>query len=61
LQYAFEKKLFAKMGIASATSTFYLGAGFIWNGLRIDVSAALHPALGITPGMLLIYNSPEKK
>jgi len=60
LQYSFDKKLFAKAGISSATSTFYLGAGFLWNGLRIDVSASLHPSLGITPGVLLVYNSPEK-
>lgn len=60
-QYAFEKKLFARVGISSATSSFYFGAGFLWNGLRIDVAASLHPSLGMTPGMLLVYNSPETK
>lgn len=58
LQYAFDEKLFARAGVASATSSFYLGVGFLWNGLRIDVAASLHPSLGITPGMLLVYNSP---
>jgi hypothetical protein len=60
LQYAFERKLFAKAGVATATSTFYFGAGFLWNGFRIDVTASLHPALGISPGMLLLYNSAGK-
>lgn len=60
LQYAFDEKLFARAGVASATSSFYLGVGFLWNGFRIDVAASLHPSLGITPGMLLVCNSPVK-
>jgi len=60
LQYSFDKKLFARAGISTATSSFYLGLGFVLNGFRIDVTASLHPSLGVTPGMLLIYNSPEK-
>lgn len=61
LQYSFDEKLFARIGIASSTSSFYLGVGFLWNGFRIDVAASLHPSLGMTPGMLLVYNSPQKK
>jgi hypothetical protein len=61
LQYSFDEKLFARAGVSSATSSFYLGAGFLLNGFRIDVTASLHPSLGITPGMLLVYNSPDKK
>jgi len=61
LQYSFDEKIFARAGITSATSTFYLGAGFLWSGFRIDVTASLHPSLGISPGLLLIYNSPDKK
>lgn len=61
LQYSFDEKLFARVGVSSATSSFYLGVGFLWNGFRIDVAASLHPSLGVTPGMLLVYNSPEKK
>ena len=61
LQYAFDEKLFARTGIASATSSPYLGFGFLLNGFRIDVTASLHPSLGITPGLLLVYNAPAKK
>ena len=61
LQYSFDEKLFARIGIASSTSSFYFGAGFLWNGLRIDVAASLHPSLGMTPGLLLVYNSPDRK
>ena len=61
VQYAFEKKLFARAGVASGISSFYFGAGFLWSGLRIDVTASLHPTLGTTPAMLIVYNSPAKK
>jgi len=61
VQYAFERKLFARAGVASATSSFYLGVGFLWSGLRIDVTASVHPTLGTTPSMLIAYNSPAKK
>ena len=61
MQYAFDEKFFARTGIASATSTFYLGMGFILNGFRIDATASLHPYLGITPGILIVYNAPSKK
>jgi hypothetical protein len=61
LQYSFDEKLFARAGVSSATSLFYLGAGFLWSGFRIDVTASLHPSLGISPGLLLVYNSPDKK
>jgi hypothetical protein len=60
LQYAFDKRLFARAGVSTAISSFYLGTGFLWNGFRIDVTASLHPSLGTTPGLLLVYNSPEK-
>lgn len=61
LQYSFDEKLFARAGVSSATSIFYFGAGFLWNGFRIDATASLHPSLGITPGLLLIYSAAYKK
>jgi hypothetical protein len=61
LQYSFDEKLFARIGVSCSTSSFYLGVGFLWNGVRIDVAASLHSSLGITPGMLLVYNSHQEK
>jgi hypothetical protein len=60
LQYKFDRKLFARAGFASVSSTYHLGAGVLLNQLRLDVTASVHPQLGITPGLLLIYNRPEK-
>ena len=59
MQYAFAEKLFARAGISSATSSFYFGVGFMLNGFRIDATASLHQYLGITPGLMLVYNSSK--
>ncbi len=60
LQYAFANKLFARGGISSATTSFYFGLGFMLNGIRIDATASVHQYLGITPGLMLIYNAEKK-
>jgi hypothetical protein len=60
MQYCFADRLFAKMGITTATGTFYFGAGFLMNHFRIDVTSAWHPQLGLSPGFLLIYHGAEK-
>ncbi len=61
LQYSFDEKIFARAGISSSTSVFYFGAGFLWSGVRIDLTASLHPSLGVTPGLLLVYSAADKK
>lgn len=57
--YAFTEKLLARGGISSATSSYYLGFGVLLKNLRVDLTATIHPYLGSTPGLLLIY-SPSK-
>lgn len=61
LQYSLDEKFFIRAGIGSSTSSFYFGLGFFTNGFRIDATASLHPHLGITPGVMLIYNAPTAK
>ncbi len=56
IQYRFEKKFFIRAGFRSDNSTGFGGVGFMYNNLRIDASASYHPQLGISPGLLLIYN-----
>lgn len=56
LQYKFMPQLLARAGIASATSSYWLGLGTIISELQIDAVASYHPQLGITPGLRLIYN-----
>lgn len=59
MQYGFDEKLFARAGFSSASSQFYFGAGVLLKDFRIDVTATFHPQLGITPGLMLIYNSKK--
>lgn len=59
IQYLFADKLLARGGIRSATAAFYLGFGVQLKSLRVDATASVHPYLGVTPGLLLLY-SPGK-
>lgn len=56
IQYRFSKQFFARVGIASTTSTGYAGVGVSWNNFRLDVTGSYHPQLGLSPGLLLIMN-----
>ena len=56
VQYHFKKQFFARAGFRSDNSTGFAGIGFMYNDFRIDVATSFHPQLGITPGILLIYN-----
>jgi hypothetical protein len=38
----------------------YAGLGLAWNNLRLDISASYHQQLGVSPGLLLIYNFNSK-
>lgn len=57
--YVFADKLLASAGISSATSVYYIGFGVQLKSLRLDVTAAFHPYLGVTPGLLLVYAPKE--
>lgn len=56
VQYRFEKKFFARAGFRADNNTGYAGAGFLYNNLRLDIAASFHAQLGVSPGLLLIYN-----
>ncbi|MGC4036957.1 MAG: hypothetical protein QM764_13450 [Chitinophagaceae bacterium] len=56
LQYKFIPQLFAKAGIATATSSYWFGLGTMLKDFRIDVITSYHPQLGLTPGLMIVYN-----
>lgn len=56
IQYNVGKVVFARGGVSSASSAFYLGTGLVLHQFRLDVTASVHPHLGVTPGLMLIYN-----
>jgi hypothetical protein len=60
LQYKFLPQLLARAGIATNTSNVYAGVGLFLRSFRLDVVAGYHPQLGVTPGVLLLYNFSKK-
>ncbi|MCW3118481.1 MAG: hypothetical protein JWM28_2563 [Chitinophagaceae bacterium] len=56
IQYKLLPLLLARAGISTATSNSWLGIGVLIKSLRIDVTAGYHPQLGVTPGLLLLFN-----
>ena len=61
MQYKFLPQLMARAGIATATSNAYFGVGLFLKTFRLDVTAAYHQQLGITPGLLLLFNFNAKQ
>jgi hypothetical protein len=60
IEYRFAQKLWAMAGINSSTAAFFIAAGFELTNFRIILSGAVHPQLGLTPGLLLSYNAMDK-
>jgi len=56
IQYRFKKQFFFRGGFRTDNSTGYAGAGFLYKELRTDITVSIHPQLGISPGVLLVYN-----
>lgn len=60
LHYYFDGKLSASAGINSGVSAYYFGFGVLMKNMALHAVASIHPQLGLTPGLLLVFN-PVKK
>ena len=60
MQYKLIPQLMIRAGISTNTSNVYGGASVFINAFRLDVLASFHPQLGVTPGLLIIYNISKK-
>lgn len=60
VHYYFDEKMFASAGIASATATYYLGFGVMLKNMQLNAVASIHPQLGVTPGLLLLFNVAKR-
>lgn len=60
IQYMPDKKLILRAGITTATTTPWLSAGWAWNNIRADITGSYHPQLGVTPGLLLLFQNTKK-
>lgn len=52
-QYKPLAQLFARGGIVSSVNTWYAGVGYLYKGLRVDITVNIHRQLGISPGLLV--------
>ena len=59
-QYKFIPQLLVRAGMASATSSAWLGLGLTLKSFRLDVTTSYHPQLGITPGVMMLFNFKGK-
>lgn len=56
IQYLFGEKLTARAGFTTATETYMVGLGVQLQMFRLDAIASVHPYLGVTPGLMLLFN-----
>ena len=61
VQYRFHQRLWSRVGFRSATSAYYISVGAGLKYMKVDVVASVHPQLGITPGLQLIFIGKEKR
>lgn len=54
-QYKPVAQLFIRGGINTIQQQPFFGAGILWEKLRMDVAVTFHPQLGLSPGVLLLY------
>lgn len=57
LIYQFDKRFFARIGLQSGNASPFAGAGIAIGDLRIDITVSYHSQLGISPGMMVSYQS----
>ncbi len=53
--------LLLKAGISTATSVFWAGVGWVVRSIRMEINTSYHPQLGISPGLLIIFQFYSKQ
>lgn len=61
VQYQFLPRLMVRGGTSTATSSLWLGAGLLIHSFRLDIVTSYQPQLGISPGMLLLFEFKKDK
>jgi hypothetical protein len=60
-QYKILQQVFVRFGISSAASSIFFGAGYNWKNISLHATASYHQLLGISPGLVFIFNSKTKQ
>lgn len=55
LQYKLLSFLQLRGGVSTGTSSYWLGVGLGWRSIRFDVVTGYHNRLGLSPGVMMIY------
>jgi hypothetical protein len=61
MQYHFDERLWARVGFRSSASVYYAGLGVRLMDLRLEATASVHPQLGVTPGLLVLFTAKKKE
>lgn len=56
IDYAINKIISARLGVQTSASLYFGAIGIILGNYKLEVTSSIHPYLGITPGLGLIYN-----
>lgn len=59
IDYRPAERLVLRLGLQPEAAAYFFGFGVQWKRFRVDVSVSLHPYLGTSPGLLLLYSSAE--
>lgn len=60
IRYCPVTRLMIRLGVNAGTGSVFFGTGFWLRHMRLDVTAAYHQQLGITPGVGLLFAGKEK-
>lgn len=55
IQYKPLEQVLARAGVQTGNNAIYFGAGYLYRRFRMDVSVSLHQQLGMSPGIMLLY------
>ena len=61
LQYIVASRLFMRAGLNTDIPRPYLGFGWKWKNIRLDISGSYHLHLGFTPGFMILFAIQKKK
>lgn len=59
IDYQVAGKLMTRLGLQTATGVYAFGFGVQLKNFRLDATVSLHPYLGATPGLMILYNPKE--
>lgn len=61
LSYRFSDKISSRIGLQTGTGQYFFGGGFRTGQLQLHVFGSMHPRLGFTPGLQVLFSVKEKQ